>query len=144
MQSKQAVEQSDCCCADGTAFTTPAVGPGLGMHGGSIQSNDEGQMPTGAFPGAQGEAQIMKTPDLWLPDLTPPTNMARPQDSQDMALAQEDQTTAVAQAAPTTAVATNGIAICLLLCFISFQQGRLLMTCKLRRGFMSLCNMHAH
>ncbi len=114
------------------------------MHDVSNQSHDKGQMPTGASPGAQGEAQIMKTPDLWLPDLTPPTNMARPQDSQDMAPAQDDQTPAVAQAAPITAVATNGIAICLLLCFISFQQGRLLMTCKLLRGLMSLCNMHAH
>ncbi len=112
---------------DGIAFTTPAVGPEFGMHGGSIQSH-EGQMPTGASPGAQGDAQLMTTPDLWLPDLTPPTNMARPQDSQDMGPAQEDQTTAVAQAAPTSAVATNGIAICLLLCSISFQQGHLLMT----------------
>ncbi len=114
------------------------------MHGMSIQSHDEGQMPTRASPGGQGEAQIMTTPDLWLPDLTPPTNMARPQDSQDMAPTQEDQTPVVAQAAPTTAVATNGIAISLLLCFILFQQGRLLMTCQLLRGLMSQCNMHAH
>jgi len=37
---------------------------------------------------------------LWLPDLTPTTNMARPQDSQYMGPAQEDQAPAVAQAAP--------------------------------------------
>ncbi len=114
------------------------------MLGMSIQSHDEDQMPTQASPGAQGKAQITESPGLWLPDLTPPTNMARPQDSQDMAPAQEDQTSAVAQAAPTTAVAPNGIAICLLFCFIPFQQGHLLMTCKLLRGLISLCNMHAH
>ncbi|DBA76101.1 TPA: hypothetical protein ACH3X1_009845 [Trebouxia sp. C0004] len=93
---------------DGSAFTTPAAGPGLGMHGVSIQSRGQGQMPTGASPGAQNEAQTMRTPHLWLPDLTPPTNVARPQDSQDMAPAQEDQTPTVAQAVPSTAVATNG------------------------------------
>jgi len=58
--------------------------------------------------------------------------------------AQQDQAPAVAQAAPTTVAATNGIAICLLLCPVSFQQGHLLMTCKLLRGLMSLCKMHAH
>jgi len=87
------------------------------MHGVSLQSRDEGQMPSGASSNAQCKGQVMTTPDIWLPDLTPPT-MTRPQDSQDMAPAQDNQTPAVAQAAPTTAVAPNGIAICLLLCFI--------------------------
>jgi len=108
------------------------------MLGVSNQSHDEGQMPSGASSKAQGEAQ-----DIRLPVLTPPSSMA-PQDSQDMAPAQKDQAPAVAQAAPTTVVAINGIAICLLLCFISFQSGCLLMTCKLLSGLMSLCNMHAH
>ncbi len=137
MQSRQAVEQSDCCCADGIAFTTPAVGPGFGMLGVSNQSHDEGQMSSGASSKAQGEAQ-----DIWLPVLTPPSSMA-PQGSQDMASAQKDLAPAIAQAAPTPVVAINGIAICLSLVF-SFQSGCLLMTCKLLSGLMSLCNMHPH
>ncbi|KAL0018833.1 hypothetical protein WJX77_008429 [Trebouxia sp. C0004] len=36
---------------DGSVFTTAAAGPGLGMHGVSIQSRGQGQMPTGASPG---------------------------------------------------------------------------------------------
>jgi len=43
-----------CCHADDSTLTTPAAGPGLGVHGMSIQSHGEGQVHTGLSPGAQG------------------------------------------------------------------------------------------
>jgi len=56
-------------------------------------------MPTGISPGAQGN-DVLMTPDLWLPAMTPPS-MAHSQGSQDMALALQDQDAVNAQAAGT-------------------------------------------
>lgn len=165
----KALEHTVCCHADDSTLTTPAAGPGLGVHGMSIQSHGEGQVHTGLSPGAQGNtydqdlvvAQAASSPRAASPSTGGASSIpmaslgpaAAPAASSAASVAaagssagpaQQDQAPAVAQAAPTTVAATNGIAICLLLCPVSFQQGHLLMTCKLLRRLTSLCRLHAH
>jgi len=74
----------------------------------SVQNHGEGQMPAGISPGAQGNDgmpavggssnDVMTTPDLWLPAMTPPS-MTHSQGSQDMAPALQGQNFVDAQAA---------------------------------------------
>ncbi|DBA88600.1 TPA: hypothetical protein ACH3X1_004247 [Trebouxia sp. C0004] len=83
---------------DDIRFNTPAADSGLGVHGGSIQSDGGGHMPTALSPGAQ-DNEGMVTPHLYLPVLTPTSSMATSQGSQDMAPAQQDLVSALAHAA---------------------------------------------
>ncbi len=82
-------------------FSTPAASSGHGVHGGSIQNHEEGHMPIGISQGSD----VLMTPDLWLPAMTPPS-MVHSQGSQDMALVLQDQDPVNAQAAGTPRTAS--------------------------------------
>ena len=75
----------DCCkvvklcavCADDSAFGTPAIAVIQGHGSILISTHGRGHMPTGLSPG-----YVMRTPDFYLPVLTPLPSPLHPQNSQ--------------------------------------------------------------